>query len=598
VPRTGVKPLGARVGFLVRQGGSGAWLALVREDGTVSRHLIPDGAASVQLPPLPYGRHRLLVDDRPECACHLIVVPPRCHLPEALAGGARRFGIAAHLYTLRRAGDQGIGDFTTLAELAAEAARAGAAIIGLNPLHALFANDRERTSPYQPSDRRFLDPIYLDVPEAAGAASESGMVDYPAVWRAKRRALEVRFERDGTDDPDFAAFLEAGGDPLRQFATFEALAETLGSTAWRDWPPGLRHPRDTGVDEFAARHDSAIRFSCFLQYLADKQLGQAAESAANAGLGLGFYRDLAVGAAPDGAEAWGRQDALMTGVSVGAPPDPFAAQGQVWCLPPPDPLAMAREGYAGFGDLLSANMRHAGALRIDHVMALRRLFLVPDGASAADGAYISYPFEDLLGVTALESHRARCMVVGEALGTVPEGMPRALADANVLSYSVLWFERDGTSIRAPGQWPMLAAACVSTHDLPTLAGWWAGADIAEHVALGLMDRDAERIARTGRERKKASLIAMLVEQRLLGQPYGGGEALSPAVAAAVHALIARTPALLTLVQADDLAGELIGVNLPGTDRERPNWRRRLGRTVAELFHDPAAAAILAASVRR
>jgi glycogen operon protein len=230
-----------------------------------------------------------------------------------------------------------------------------------------------------------------------------------------------------------------------------------------------------------------MQFHAFIQTLADEQLAAAAAAAKSDGLSIGFYRDLAVGAAPDGAEAWSAQDTLMHGVSVGAPPDPFSAAGQVWCLPPPDPVAMRRDGYASFNELLVANMRHAGALRIDHVMGLRRLFVVPDGAGAIDGAYVTYPLDDLLAQVALQSQRARCLVVGEDLGTVPEGMSAALAANNILSYSVLWFERRDGHIRPPPEWRPLAAACVSTHDLPTLAGWWSGADIDEKQTLGLID---------------------------------------------------------------------------------------------------------------
>jgi glycogen operon protein len=274
---------------------------------------------------------------------------------------------------------------------------------------------------------------------------------------------------------------------------------------------------------------------------------------------------------------------------VGAPPDPFAAQGQIWCLPPPDPVAMRRDGYQAFRDLLVANMRHAGALRIDHVMGLRRLFVIPDGASGADGAYVAYPMTDLLAQVALESHRARCLVVGEDLGTVPEGMSETLAAANILSYSVLWFQRRDGHIRPPPDWRRLAAACVSTHDLPTLAGWWQGSDIAEKRALSLLDDPA---AEATRAREKAELIALLQSEGLLTEDIDPTAPMPMDFAAAVHALVAATPALLALVQADDLAGETVAVNLPGTDKERPNWRRRLDIDVATLCRTPLSRAIL------
>jgi glycogen operon protein len=556
-----------------------AWVTLLREDGTIERFNTRGG--DLTLPPQPIGRHRLLNEDRPERFCHLTVAPDTCYLPPVLVAGERRFGIAAHLYALRSPGDQGIGDFTTLSRCAAEASRAGAAMIGLNPLHALFPHDRSRASPYHPSDRRFLDPIYIDVsglPNGDGIASPGGPVDYQSVWEAKRTVLEAAFK---------AGVRAAMSPDLKRFATFEAITEILGTSDWPDWPAELRHPESAGVAAFAAQHHQTVAFHAFLQDLADQQLAAAARN----DLSLGFYRDLAVGAAPDGAESWSAQDTLMRGVSVGAPPDPFSVQGQVWCLPPPDPVAMRRDGYTAFNELLAANMRHAGALRIDHVMGLRRLFVVPDGAGAIDGAYVTYPMRDLLAQVALESQRARCLVVGEDLGTVPEGMSEALAASNILSYSVLWFERRDGRIRPPPEWRRLAAACVSTHDLPTLAGWWNGADIAEKRALSLLSDPGAEAARMA---EKAALVAMLLDEGLLKGNVLLAEPMPMAVAAAVHAFVSATPSLLMLVQADDLAGETAAVNLPGTDKERPNWRRRLDTGADDLCQTPLARAILSA----
>jgi glycogen operon protein len=552
-----------------------AWVTLVREDGSLERFRT-DGDQLV-LPPQPIGRHRLLNEERWERGCSLTVAPAACylppdlaagfglpsglaagfglppgpaagaHLPPGSAAGARRFGIAAHLYSLRSHGDQGIGDFTTLARFATEAARNGAATIGLNPLHALFPHDRSRASPYNPSDRRFVDPIYIDVagfPGGTGLPSPPGPVDYSAVWARKRAVLQAAFTSAADD---------VVPDGLRRFATFEAIAEVLGTPHWQAWPTELRHPESAAVAAFARAHRDLVRFHAFLQDLAESQLRAAAGSAARDGLSLGFYRDLAVGAAPDGAEAWSAQDTLMHGVSVGAPPDPFSAQGQIWCLPPPDPVAMRRDGFQAFNDLLVANMRHAGALRIDHVMGLRRLFVVPEGMSAA------------------------------------------LAARTILSYSVLWFERRDGHLRRPGEWRRLAAACVSTHDLPTLAGWWAGADIAEKRALSLLD---DPNAEADRAAEKLELLGLLRAEGLLTEDVDPDGPMPVALAAAIHAFVSATPSLLALVQADDLAGETIGVNLPGTDRERPNWRRRLGIDVSDLCQTPLARAILdAMSVR-
>jgi 4-alpha-glucanotransferase len=461
-------------------------------------------------------------------------------------------------------------------------------MLGLNPLHALFPHDRHRASPYHPSDRRFLDPIYIDVsgfPGGAGLPPVPGPVDYPSVWERK-----VAILKSASKPVD----LNAIPDALKRFAAFEAITATLETSDWQTWPEALRHPAGPGVAAFVAQHSELVQFHAFLQILADEQLAAAAASAGQDGLTMGFYRDLAVGAAPDGAEAWSAQDSLMRGVSVGAPPDPFSANGQVWCLPPPDPIAMRRDGYASLNDLLVANMRHAGALRIDHVMGLRRLFVVPDGAIAMDGAYVTYPLQDLLAQVALQSQRARCLVVGEDLGTVPEGMSAALAESNILSYSVLWFERRDGRIRPPPEWRRLAAACVSTHDLPTLAGWWIGADIAEKHALALLDDAAAEQTRIARAAEKTALLAQLQQEDLLKEDVDTSLPMPESVARAVHAFVSATPALLALVQADDLAGETEAVNLPGTDQERPNWRRRLDPDVETLCQTPLARAILSA----
>ena len=582
------QPINLPLGRAVQSG----WLTLVREDRGRDQIRIPEeGARYVALPPLPLGRHRLLLDARPETVCHLAVVPSRCYLPPDLAAGQRRFGIAAQLYSLRREHDQGIGDFTTLAQLAASAGEHGASVIGLNPLHALFPADRTRTSPYQPSHREFLDPIYIDVDGLR--RDDSAAVDYPRVWAAKSNALLALFDLRAAADPAFTDFVAASGEALRRLANFDVIAEQQRSSHWQQWPENLRHPDDPALARFAAEHAAEVQFNCFLQYLADEQLAAAANAARSAG--VIFYRDLAVGSAPDGAEAWSRQDALMQGVSIGSPPDPFSAAGQVWSLPPPDPFAIAREGYAGFSALLTANMRHAGALRIDHVMGIERLFVVPDGASARDGAYVSYPRKDLLGLLALASERAKCLVVGEDLGTVPAGLREVIAEANVLSYRVLWFERDGEKLIPPARWPALAAACVSTHDLPTLAGWWSGTDIAERQSLGMLDGAAARTALNERAADKAQLVARLREQKLIdARALDLAAPMSAQLVAAVHALIARTPSLLALVQADDLAGEMLAVNLPGTVHERENWSRRLRGDLSSLFESDLACAIIAA----
>ncbi|MDH5264425.1 MAG: 4-alpha-glucanotransferase, partial [Betaproteobacteria bacterium] len=384
-------------------------------------------------------------------------------------------------------------------------------------------------------------------------------------------------------------FVAEGGERLRRFAAFEAIAASRPAVPWQRWPDGLRRPDDPGVARFAARHAREVDFAMYLQWLADGQLAQAAASARAGGLGIGFYRDLAVGTAPDGAEAWATQAALARGVSIGAPPDPLGPEGQVWDLPPPLPDALAATGFEGFRALIAANARHAGALRIDHVMGLSRLFWVPDGATAAEGAYVRYPLDDLLGALALESHRARCLIVGEDLGTVADGFRERMDAADVLSYRVLWFERDGEAFREPGRYPAKAAACISTHDLPTIRGWWNGADIDERHAIGLADDGETAAARAERRRDRSRLADALVAAGEAPDAVEGHAPAGDAVAQALHRFIAATPCALALVQADDLSGEAQALNLPGTDRERANWRRRLAVDAADLWNTPVGA---------
>jgi len=623
-----IVPLGVEPGL----GRRPLWLTIEREDGETERVRVgaEDGALAafngvdgmpaqtwrVALPALPEGRHRLWRDDAPELVCHLAVVPRRCHLPDAIARGSRRFGISAQLYSLRRAGDQGIGDFTTLGMFAAAAGRQRAATIGINPLHMLFPDQRERASPYHPSDRRFLDPIYLDVADAGAdadpaatraamaaqadrfaAVSAGDTVAYAQVWALKRAILQERFaaftacELDHPTGGAFRRFVADGGAALRRFATFQAIAETRPGEAWQHWPAELRSADSDAVAAFGLAQAERVRFHQYLQFLADRQLAAAAAKATVSGLEFGLFRDLAVGAAPDGAEAWACAEALAQGAWIGAPPDPFAAEGQNWRLPPPLPLVFARDGFAAFAALLAANMRHAGALRIDHVMGLARLFWIPNGGTGADGAYVAYPLSDLLGQVALESVRAGCMVVGEDLGTVPEGLRPALTDADILSYRVLLFEREGQRFRSAASYPARAVACVTTHDLPPLAGWWEGADIAERAALGLLRPETDAAAE--RAGGRAALAEALVGEGCLAPPAAAGPPVAEVVASA-HAFVAATPADLMLVQADDLAGMRSGVNLPGTDTERANWRRRLPTPVEALLTGEAAQTILRA----
>ncbi|MGB7974715.1 MAG: glycogen debranching protein GlgX [Roseiarcus sp.] len=609
-----------------------------REDGAVAewsieaadgvRRDLPNGRSiserAIALPTLPLGRHRLIVDG---VECALTVAPSQAYSPTSAS--SKRFGAAAQLYALRRTDesgrDQGIGDFTALAVAGEKAARAGAAYLGVSPLHMLFPRDRGRASPYYPSDRRFLDPIFIDVVDDAGlprdqalnaalaslapqftAASTTKYVEYEEVWLAKRSGLEARsaaFARLRAAQPgdpliaEYHTFARAGGEALRRFAAFQAATEGEAGEDWRLWPQGLRDGDPKAIDHAIERNRAGFEFALFCQWLADRQLRRAAERARERGLEIGLYRDLAVGAAPDGAEAWAHADALAHGVTVGAPPDPFSVQGQNWGLPAPNPLAGVREGWSSVSAVYRANMRHAGMLRIDHAMGLQRLFLIPDGARPAEGTYLSYPLEELIGHIALESERARCMVVGEDLGTVAEGFRDRLTRANITGMRVLWFERKGVEFVPPASYPPTSVACVATHDLATLAGWWQGADIAERLTLGLftLAEAADEIA-ARREEKRALLRALAAAGLTVSQMENGP--LSDVTAADVHALIGGSASMFAHAQFDDLVGETVATNLPGTDQERPNWRLKAGQDVAAAFASHRAQVILAALAKK
>ncbi len=577
----------------------------------------PAPSFRVPLPVQPKGRHRVWLDNDPSLACTLTVAPQRCYLPPSLLSGHKAFGVAAHLYTLRSSADQGIGDLTTLARFAEVTGRRGAELVGLNPLHALFPEHRDHASPYHPSDRRFLDPIYIDV-TAADVVGESAEVqqrldargpaiaalralknvDYEQVWGVKLAVLRAAFAafdkrrkrtRRDADIGAFDSFVRAGGTALANFAVFAAVSDERDGQPWRAWPADLARPESSGVTAFAKAMAEQVDFQLYLQWLADQQLGAAAKAGRDAGLTLGFYRDLAVGTAPDGAEAWANQGVYAQGISVGAPPDAFSAEGQIWGLPPPNPTVPGRAWLDTFSHLLAANMGHAGALRIDHAMGLSRLFWIPDGAPGSAGAYVHYPLEEMIGELSLESHRSRCLVIGEDLGTVAPGFRDRMAAADILSYRVLFFEREkkGLGFLPASDYPRNAVACVATHDLPTFAGWWQGAEIEERRKIGSFTPAEADKAEAERKIERLKLA------EVLGKPaLAENRVASQDLVADVHHFMASTPSMLVVAQADDLVGETVAVNLPGTNTERPNWRRRLVVDVADLFDLPLARASL------
>ena len=574
---------------------------------------------SLPLPPdLAPGYHRLRLPSFGCDAC-LIVAPARCFIPAPLERGARCWGFAVQLYTLRSARNWGIGDFGDLAVIATAAGHAGAAFIGLNPLHARHLARPDEASPYAPSSRLFLDPLYIDVAaviESADCADaraaiadaefqarlararQERLVDYAAVTALKLPILGLLYRHfrrhfaaaDDAQAKDFSAFRQQGGAALARFAEFEALRLQLQAAdspalEWHDWPRELQDPAGVALAQFRREAAGRIEFQIYLQWLAAAQLHKAATAARTAGMAIGLYRDIAVGAARDSAETWGEQTLFAHNVSVGAPPDMLNRQGQSWGLPPWNPRVLAREEYAPFRRLLAANMRDAGALRIDHVMALTRLFWIPQGMAGADGGYVRNPFEDLAAIVALESVRNDCMVIGEDLGSVPDGLRARLREAGLLSYRVLVYERhwqgDGQFCR-PAEYPPQSLATVATHDMPTMTEFWCGDDIARRAKLGLYpgqqqhDEDAAR-----RDGERNGILRLLGDIGLSpADPSSAGDVIE-----SLHAAIARTASMLAVVQLDDLVGETEPVNIPGTYREYPNWRRKLALPLEEIVED-------------
>jgi 4-alpha-glucanotransferase len=575
----------------------------------------------------PLGYHRLTLSVGGTTATiGIAVAPPACYLPPELRPGARSWGLTVQLYGLRGARGWGMGDFTDLAKLTRTAGPLGAVAIGINPLHALFASEPRHVSPYSPSSRVQLDYLYIDpsavlgfaedeairalAPEAALAAVDASvLVDHAAVAALKRPVLEALYRRfhdidlrDGAVTQAGEAFREfqrRGGGPLAAFATFETLHEHFngngGQFSWHDWPAELRDPKSDAVAEFAEAHRDRVEFFEFLQWQADAQLGAAAEAGRAGGLTLGLYRDLAVGVNPHGAEAWADQGLVVPQMGIGAPPDPLSRAGQNWGLAPVNPLALRRRGFQPFIAALRANMRHAGVLRIDHVMSLARLYWVPAGRSAVAGAYIRYPFAELLRLVALESQRHRCAVIGEDLGTVPSGFRETMQAANVLSYRVVMFERrwDGNFI-PPAEYPPLAAASAATHDLATLKGFWLGRDISWRQRLQLYpDAAAEAADMSDRHTARWQLLEVLAREGLMAQrrfaeflPQGAEPVYTAELGEAILAFLARSRARLMLVQLEDVAGEVEQANLPGTTDTHPNWRRRLSARLDELLTGP------------
>lgn len=543
---------------------------------------------------------------------------PTCPLPADL-GIDRCWGVTCQVYGLRSGRNAGIGDFEDVAVLAEQLAAAGADFLGLSPLHALFPEDPGRYSPYSPSSRRWLNGLFIAVDTACAELGlppieiadverlrAAELIDYPAVAAAKGAALDrlwqafrgLHLEPATAMGQAFRDWQAERGQPLERFCRFQMLAARAAREAghgvpFHAWPEGLRSPAGPEVDALAARERDEVDRCAFLQWIADRQLLDARARARAAGMRIGLYADLATGVVPDGAEAWADPEALVDGITMGAPPDPLGPFGQNWHIVAPSPLVLARSDSGPVRATLRAVMRHAGAMRIDHALGLMRLFLIPPGSSAAEGAYVRYPYARLLRAVAEEARAAGCIVIGEDLGTVPDGFREPLHAAGVLGYRVAWFERDWHGDRSflpPERFPVQAMATVSTHDLPTVRGWFQAQDILWRERLGLYPGpESVAAARAERAHEAGLLLDRLRSLGLLG--HGEDET---ARTLALHRYLARSASTLAAVQLEDLADELEQPNLPGTVFDHPNWRRRYRHSVDEATRGDLAARLLGA----
>ncbi len=576
---------------------------LLREDGSHvegrARIIHHKDHAALSLPAQSEGYHRLEA-----CGSNsiLIVAPEKCWMPDAFAQGAKGWGVSAQIYGLSSARDFGVGGFAEVSALAKATGALGASFLGLSPTHALFTADREKHSPYSPSNRLLLEPLFIDPRQAPGFAQcaanqllsdedfkrrnalarKQQLIDYPMVWDLIQDMLQStweHFKRCPPDD-DFTKFRQEGGETLERHAMFEALSERFamqGLTKKGAWPKAFHDVRSRAVQEAYADLSDRLAYHAWLQWIAERQLADAAHVAHRAGMEIGLYRDLAVGADPTGSEIWSDPDHYALRLSIGAPPDLLAPQGQNWRLPPLNPLGLANSGLLRFRQLLAANMRHAGALRIDHAFQMARLFLIPEGCDPKDGAYMRYPFEAMLACVRLESHRARCLVMGEDLGTAPQGFSDALMRSAMLSNRVFIFTRKpDNTFSAPEEYPRHAMASVTTHDLPTFAGWWRGLDIDLRSYFGLTNpnlREEElRIRNDDREKLCAALGCTTFDCDPNARP--------PYLP--VIRYLARTTSMQLALQAEDLSGDVHQANVPGPSVGHPNWRRRLAMDVDTL----------------
>lgn len=549
----------------------------------------------------------------------LIVVPEKCYMPETMQQGARPWGFPIQLYALRSKRNWGIGDFSDLKEMIGVAKSFGADIVGINPINVAFMAKPETASPYYSSCRLFLNPLYIDVgavPEAEKCAAlqkyiqskpfvsalkkvrTERLVNYKAVAKLKKKAFELLFEdfKNATDDrrAAFESFCKKGGRDLQTAALYQVLADYFvgkkKSFGFKSWGKQYASPDTPASLKFAEEQAEKITYYKYLFWLADEQFQAASAESDNQGLAVGLYQDLAVGVAGESAETWGNQELFATGLSIGSPPDMFNANGQEWGVAPMRPDVMRDEAYVSYRKVLTANMKRAGAVRIDHVMGLARLFCIPKGEK---GAYLRYNVNDLIGIVALESHRNKCLVVGEDLGVVPSYFREILEKAGILSFRVFRYEQTNEGQYKPlSVYPKTALIAAGTHDMPTLTGFWSSADIETAKEIGLMGDDGRyEQAQALRMKDRYAMVETLAARGLwFISPAAfdeeiSGQKVPPRLTEVLYSYLASAPCCLLLVQLEDILGQKEQMNVPGTNREYPNWRCKLPKMTENLYND-------------
>lgn len=591
---------------------AGVWQIELEHGGELSGTVVPDSHGRLVLPPIAHaGYHRLNLGEH---SVTLAVAPERCVSLETVCYSDRphAWGVSVQLYGVRseQHGLGGVGDYSSLESLARAVARAGGDALAISPVHAMFSANPYHYSPYAPSSREWFNVSHVDPYQTFDAHAvrraiwelgleqifsrleESLLVDWPTVVRARMAVMRRLFDAFAHAAPlrqveEFKAFRREGGQSLEQHAVFEALharlmAEDLPD--WQTWPAEYRRPDTSEVRMFAREHGYEIGFHIFLQWLATRGLQQAQATATSAGMNIGIITDVAVGTDPAGSQAWSRPDDLLTGLTPGAPPDAYNPLGQAWGLTAFSPQALRRNGYQAFIATLRAALRHAGGVRIDHALGLARMWLVPRGADPTQGAFVHYPFDDMARLIALESARHRAVILAENLGSVPPDFNARIHAAGMYGMSVLWFERrpgNDTEFLPTAEWDRQNVAMTSTHDLPTVAGWWNGRDLDWRARLQLLGGRGEDQARAQRARERTALW-MAVRR-----PDDPPEPPQRAPLERIIDFVGRTPAPLVLMPLDDLCGVIEQANLPGTVNAHPNWRRRMPETVEQLFYGGA-----------